>query len=111
MNSDNIFNVRPAIDVDLVRIASNESKIISRVGNDGIYRFCVDANDENAINFVQSVATVVNKSINGVSVSKYKNGFVDVKTVVDECVSELRNVCDIGVVDPIIRKILYKYLV
>lgn len=41
---------------------------IARVGKDGVLRFTVDANDENAAKFIACIETVIGRRVTGVSV-------------------------------------------
>ena len=43
---------------------------VARIGSDGIMRFTVEANDENAAKFVECIELVIGRRLSGVYVSK-----------------------------------------
>ena len=66
MWADNSFHIRNP--PDPLQIHTQAGRIAT-IGRDGIFRFCIEANDQNAAKFIECIERVVGKRITGVDVT------------------------------------------
>lgn len=69
MSDENVFRITDNTPREL-RFHTNMNQTVAVIGTDGIMRFTVDANDENARQFVECIERFISRRLTGVEVEK-----------------------------------------